>query len=232
MGCQSVWHPFFMLFGVFFHKLFVPLRRKLKKGIKMDNKQNKYISVSYQLYSIDDNGKKSLIEQTEQGRPFTFISGFGFSLDSFEQRICNLAQGEKFDFTLMPAEAFGEYFAEGVHKLPREDFFIDGKFDSANIFPGAVISMKNEEGKHFMMRVTEVENDGVTLDANHPLAGETLEFTGVVLENREATTEEIQQLLARMSHECSGCGGCGGDCDGDCGDDHECGGGGCGHCHH
>ena len=49
----------------------------------MDNKQNKYISVSYQLYSIDANGSKNLVEQTEQGRPFTFITGFGFSLDSF-----------------------------------------------------------------------------------------------------------------------------------------------------
>ena len=162
----------------------------------MDNKQNNYISVSYQLYSIDKDGSKNLVEQTEQGRPFTFISGFGFSLDSFEQRIVNMQKGEKFNFTLAPAEAFGEYFAEGVHKLPREEFVIDGKFD------------------------------------NHPLAGETLQFTGAILENREATAEEIQKLIAQMSHECGGCGSCGGDCGGDCGDDHECGGGGCGHCHH
>ena len=198
----------------------------------MDNKQNNYISVSYQLYSIDKDGSKNLVEQTEQGRPFTFISGFGFSLDSFEQRIVNMQKGEKFNFTLAPAEAFGEYFAEGVHKLPREEFVIDGKFDSANIFPGAVITMKNEEGQHFMVRVTKVEEDGVTLDANHPLAGETLQFTGAILENREATAEEIQKLIAQMSHECGGCGSCGGDCGGDCGDDHECGGGGCGHCNH
>ncbi len=198
----------------------------------MDNKQNKYISVSYQLYTIADDGKKELVEETQQGNPFKFITGFGFSLDSFEQRIADMPQGEKFEFTLKPAEAFGEYFAEGVHKLPREEFFIDGKFDTTNIFPGAVITMKNEDGKHFMVRVTKVEDDGVTLDANHPLAGETLQFTGVVLENREATKEEIQHLLNHMSHECGGCGGCGGDCGDNCGDDHECGGGGCGHCQH
>ena len=191
----------------------------------MDQKQNKYVSVSYQLYTLADDGKKELVEETQQGNPFKLITGFGFSLDSFEQRIANMPQGEKFEFTLKPAEAFGDYFAEGVHKLPREEFLIDGKFDSANIFPGAVITMKDEEGKHFMVRVTEVEDDGVTLDANHPLAGETLQFTGVVLENREATKEEIQQLLNHMSHECGGCGGgcggCGSDCDSDCG-----------HCHH
>ena len=44
----------------------------------MDNKQSKYISVSYQLYSIDANGEKQLEEQTEQERPFRFITGFGF----------------------------------------------------------------------------------------------------------------------------------------------------------
>ena len=49
----------------------------------MNNPENKYISVSYQLYTVED-GKKSLVEQTQQGRPFQFISGFGVSLDAFE----------------------------------------------------------------------------------------------------------------------------------------------------
>jgi FKBP-type peptidyl-prolyl cis-trans isomerase SlyD len=71
----------------------------------MDNKQNKYISVSYQLYSIDENGNKHLEEQTQQGNPFIFISGFGVSLDKFEQEIVGLTPGDKFDFTLQPAEA-------------------------------------------------------------------------------------------------------------------------------
>ena len=197
----------------------------------MDNKQSKYISVSYTLYSIEDNGEKQLVEQTEQGQPFNFITGFGFSLDTFEQHMIELQQGEKFDFTLTPAEAFGDYDEEGVHKMEREKFYVDGRFDSEHIYVDSVIMLNDNEGKRFLARVIAMDNETVTLDTNHPLASKTLQFTGEVLTNRDATKEEIQSILNQLSHECGGCGGhcggCGGD---DCGEDHECGGG-CGHCH-
>ena len=183
------------------------------------DQQNKYISVSYQLYSIDADGKKHLEEQTQQGNPFIFISGFGVSLDAFEQQIVGLEPGAKFDFTLQPAEAFGEYDAQGVHKLQREMFTINGHFDHENIFEGAVITLMDADEKRFMARVVKVEEDGVTVDTNHPLAGNTLQFTGVVLENRAASNEEIQHMLNHLSGEGCGCG-----CD-DCGE------GGCGHHH-
>jgi FKBP-type peptidyl-prolyl cis-trans isomerase SlyD len=197
----------------------------------MDNKQSKYITVSYQLHSIDENGEKHLEEQTQQGQPFQFISGFGFTLDGFEQRIADLQPGTKFDFILQPAEAFGEYDEGGVHKMQREAFCINDHFDHENIYPGAVITLQDEEEHRFMARVTEVEEDGVTIDTNHPLAGLTLQFTGIVLENRDATKEEIQNLINHMGHECCGCDDCN-----DCGGGHEGhqheGGCGCGHCHH
>lgn len=192
----------------------------------MDKAQNKYLSVSYQLYSIDGE-QKNLVEQTQQGKPFIFISGFGVSLDAFEQHIVGLQPGEKFDFTVQPAEAFGEYDEQGVHKMTREAFSINGHFDHEHIFEGAVITMMDEEEHRFMARVAEVTDDHVTIDTNHPLAGETLQFTGVVLENREATAAEIQHMLNHLSGEGCGCG-----CDECEGHDHEHGNGcGCGHCH-
>jgi FKBP-type peptidyl-prolyl cis-trans isomerase SlyD len=192
----------------------------------MDKAQNKYLSVSYQLYTIDGE-QKSLVEQTQQGKPFIFISGFGVSLDAFEQHIVGLQPGEKFDFTVQPAEAFGEYDEQGVHKMTREAFSINGHFDHEHIFEGAVITMMDEEEHRFMARVAEVTDDHVTIDTNHPLAGETLQFTGVVLENREATAAEIQHMLNHLSGEGCGCG-----CDECEGHDHEHGNGcGCGHCH-
>jgi len=192
----------------------------------MDKPLSKYISVSYQLYSVSESGEKQLEEQTQQGRPFQFVSGFGFSLDAFEQYIAGLTPGDKFDFTLPPAEAFGDYDPEGVHTMKREAFTINDHFDHENIYPGAVITLMDEEEHRFMARVEKVEEDGVTIDTNHPLAGQTLQFTGVVLENRDATKEEIQNLINQIGHECCGCD----DCEGH---DHEHEGGcGCGHCHH
>lgn len=190
----------------------------------MDNKLSKYITVSYQLYSITPEGEKHLEEQTQQGQPFQFITGFGFTLDAFEQHVADLQPGDKFDFTLQPADAFGEYDEQGVHKMGREAFSVNGHFDHENIFPGAIITLMDEDEKRFMARVQKVEEDGVTLDTNHPLAGLTLQFTGIVLENRDATKEEIQNLINQISHECCGCD----DCEGH-DHDHDCG---CGHCHH
>jgi len=192
----------------------------------MDKQPNKYISVSYQLFSVDADGTRHLEEQTQQGNPFNFISGFGFSLDGFEQQLVPMQPGEHFDFTLAPAEAFGEYDEHGVHKMKREMFTINEHFDHENIYPGAIITLLDEEEHRFMARVLKVEEDGVTIDTNHPLAGKTLQFTGLVLENREASNDEIQHLLNHLSHECGGCDDCGG-----CGDEHDHGCG-CGHCHH
>ena len=64
----------------------------------MDKPQNKFLSVVYQLYSVAENGEKQLEEQTGDERPFEFITGFGISLDRFEEEVSGLEKGEHFDF--------------------------------------------------------------------------------------------------------------------------------------
>ena len=184
--------------------------------------KNKFMSVVYQLYTIDGE-EKQLEEQTSPERPFEFITGFGVALDAFEQKLMPLEKGSSFDFTLQPAEAFGQYEPEGVHKVDRGIFMINGHFDHENIFEGAIITLMNNEDQRFMAKVKKIEEDGVTIDTNHPLAGKILNFTGSVIENREATEEEVQHMIKHLTGGCSGCGhhhgeGCGEGCD-------------CGHCH-
>ena len=202
----------------------------------MDKAPNKFMSVVYQLYTIAD-GEKTLEEQTSTEQPFEFITGFSIALDAFEQQVMKKEKGSTFDFTLEPSQAFGEYIPEGVHKLSRDVFSINGHFDHDNIFEGAVITLTDTDDHQFMAKVVKIEEDGVTVDTNHPLAGKTLNFTGTVIENRDATEEEIQHLIKHLTGGCSGCGhhhhgdGCEGCGDG-CGHEHHheegCG---CGHCH-
>lgn len=198
----------------------------------MEQAKNKFMSVVYQLYTVVD-GKSTLEEQTSTDRPFEFITGFGIALDTFEQQLMTQEKGSTFDFTLQPSQAFGDYDPEGVHKLNRDVFMINGHFDHENIFEGAVITLMDNEDHQFMAKVKKIEEDGVTIDTNHPLAGKVLQFTGTVIENRDATDEEVQHLIKHLTGGCSGCGHHHGE--GECGGcDHEhhhedgCG---CGHCH-
>jgi len=177
---------------------------------------NKYITVSYRLYVMQD-GEKTLMEEAPKAHPFQFISGMGSTLERFEKEITPLNVGDKFEFIIPMHEAYGEYMPEGVRTVQKEMFEIDGKFDAERIYEGAVIPLQDNEGHHFYATVTQITPDTVTVDLNPPpLAGQrTLTFEGEVVESRPASNEEIQD----MANQLSGC-GCGGDCGG-CG-------GGCG----
>ena len=197
----------------------------------MEKKHNMFMAVSYTLYTVDGENREK-IEEAPTTKPFEFISGFGVTLDEFEKNIVELEPGAQFDFELTKEQAYGDYEEERVLDLDRSIFQINGHFDHENIFVDAIVPLQNEEGNRFYGRVMDITDDKVKLDLNHPLAGKTLNFKGRVLEKREASNQEIQNLVNFLSGE----GGCGcGDCGGGCGD-HECDGHhdhgcGCGHCH-
>jgi FKBP-type peptidyl-prolyl cis-trans isomerases 2 len=184
--------------------------------------ENKYITVAYKLY-VDNKGKEELIEEATAEHPFQFISGVGATLDRFEKEVATLSQGDKFDFTIPSDEAYGEYMPEGVKTVSKDMFNIDGKFDSDRIYTGAIVPLQDNEGHQFYATVGEITDKTVTVDLNHPHAGKDLRFVGEVIISREATNDEIKEMVSAMSDEC-GCSGCGGGCD-----DEES--GCCGHCH-
>ena len=180
---------------------------------------NKYISVSYKLYTVE-NGESEFGEEATAERPFQFLSGFGVTLEEFEKQVAGLEAGADFEFELDKDKAYGDREAARILDLDREMFCINGHFDHENIFVDAIVPLQNEDGNRFYGRVLEITDDKVKMDLNHPLSGKTLCFSGKVIESREATKDEIQGFINRLSGEgCGcGCGDCGGDCD--CGDDH------------
>ena len=186
----------------------------------METVENKYITVAYKLYAIED-GEKDFTEEATAEHPFQFISGLGLTLESFEDQVKDLKAGDKFDFTIACADAYGDFDEEHVIDLPKQIFEVDGKFDSERIVAGNVVPLMTSEGQRINV---------VVMDMNHPLAGCDLNFVGEVIESRPATNEELAEIARMMSGGgCScGCDSCGDGCGDGCGDhDHQ----GCG-CNH
>lgn len=189
--------------------------------------ENNYITVAYKLYVKDEDDKEEeLVEECSAEHPFMFISNLGHTIPAFESAVADLQKGSAFDFVIPCKDAYGEFNDELMFDVEKKMFEINGVFDSQHIYEGNIIPLQGEDGSRFHGTVIEVKDDAVTLDLNHPRAGQDLHFIGTVCENRPATNEEITATLNYMSGE--GCGGGCGSCGG-CGDDGGCGGcGGCG----
>ncbi|MDE5702401.1 MAG: FKBP-type peptidyl-prolyl cis-trans isomerase [Bacteroides sp.] len=179
----------------------------------METVENKYITVAYKLYAIE-NDTKDFTEEATAEHPFQFISGLGLTLDTFENQVKDLNAGDKFDFTIACTDAYGEYDEEHVIDLPKHIFEVDGKFDSKRVVAGNLIPLITSEGQQVNGVVVEVKEDVVVMDMNHPLAGCDLNFVGEVVENRPATNEELAEVARMMSGGgcCCGCDDCGDGC--------------------
>lgn len=175
---------------------------------------NKFVSLSYDL-NVGEDGERELMERATEETPLEFIFGTNSMLEAFEKNLDGLTEGDSFDFVLTPDEGYGEYDDDALVDLPRNIFEQDGKLNEEVIFEGNTVPMMDTNGNRLNGSVVEVKEDIVKMDFNHPLAGETLNFSGKVLAVRESTPEEIAALFAPQGEGC-GCGsGCG------CGDSEE-----------
>ncbi|MCL2650290.1 MAG: FKBP-type peptidyl-prolyl cis-trans isomerase [Candidatus Azobacteroides sp.] len=173
---------------------------------------DKVVSLTYDL-NVGEGDERVLMESTTVERPLIFIFGMGMMLDAFEKNIKDLQKGDKFSFSLNPEEAYGLFDESHVVEIPKNIFEIDGKFDSERIVVDSTIPMMDASGNRLHGTIVEIQDNCVVMDFNHPLAGETLHFTGEIIDVHEPTAEEI----AAMTDEGCGCSSCEGDCKSDCG---------------
>ena len=203
----------------------------------------KHVALHYKLtgYDTPENPDETPeieeIEQTKEGHPFEFIFGVGQLIAGFEKNIEGMKEGDTFDFTLAPCEAYGEYRDEDVHEVPiRIEDLRRGGFPMEFMKVGSELPLQNANGEIMQSEIVRIEKQEVIcrLDLNHPMAGMTLHFEGTIGEVREATEQDKIEYMRQMTGSAScGCGGsCGGDCGGcgGCGGGGNCGGGGCGGC--
>ena len=118
---------------------------------------------------------------TSEGRdPLTFLVGHQQMIPGFEEELMGAEKGERRTFTLEPERAYGEKIAEAVQQIPGEMF--------GDITPEPGMTLMSDVGP---FNVVSVDGDTVTVDFNHKLAGETLQFSVEVVDVRAATAEEI-----------------------------------------
>jgi FKBP-type peptidyl-prolyl cis-trans isomerase SlyD len=181
----------------------------------MQISDNKYVTVTYDL-NVGEGDERELMEQATAQQPLEFVFGVNSMLEAFENQLRGLSQGDTFSFRLTPEEAYGDYDDAKVIELPKNIFEVDGKMDDEMLFEGNILPMMDSSGNQLTGSVVSVCDDVVTMDFNHPLAGETLHFEGVVAGVREASAEEIAALFSGDGCGCcssgenhaNGCNGC------------------------
>ena len=150
----------------------------------------KVVTLVYQLKV--DNREGDIVETVKEEKPFVFLYGAGLMLPKFEENLKGLKAGDDFEFILKSEEAYGKAIEEAVMDLPKNLFEVEGKIEEGLLAEGNVIPMQNNEGQKFNGVVVEVKDESVTMDFNHPLAGDNLHFSGKIMEVREATKEEVE----------------------------------------
>lgn len=165
-----------------------------------------FVALSYELKSDGE-----IVEKVTAEAPLQFVYGAGFLLPKFEEQLTGLDKGDKFAFRLESEDAYGPVIEDAVVDLPKDIFMVDGKIEEGLLEIGNQLPMSDNQGNRLVGIVKEVGDDTVKMDFNHPMAGHTLDFTGEVVEVREATPEDMMPLMGGGGCGCDNGGSC--DCD-------------------
>lgn len=141
--------------------------------------------VVYLDYILRDKAG-TIIEQTEEGESFAYIHGAGQFIPGLERQLEGLNVGDRREIVVPPDEAYGHHDPEGVFSVPRDAFPKDRPLEVGEILMG-----EGEDGEMVPVRIIDVGLMEVRVDANHPLAGETLHFDVTIKNVRDATEEEL-----------------------------------------
>ncbi|HLO92190.1 MAG: FKBP-type peptidyl-prolyl cis-trans isomerase [Chloroflexota bacterium] len=155
----------------------------------MNISQNKVVSLTYELKLNSNLGET--VDMADASSPLIFIFGTGSMLPKFESNLENLTVNDTFEFTLDPADGYGDTLEEAIVDLPIEIFKIDGKLDEEMLKVGNFVPMQDNEGNPLEGRIINITDEKVKMDFNHPLAGKTLHFTGQIIDLRDATPDEL-----------------------------------------
>lgn len=144
--------------------------------------ENCVVSFHYTLTNSDGE----TLDSSKGREPLKYLHGARNIVPGLEKALEGKSAGEKLTVEVQPDEAYGHVNPELVQKVPRAAF--EG---APEIKAGMQFQAQGPTGEVQIITVKEVADDEVTVDANHPLAGEVLHFDIAVEDVREATEDEI-----------------------------------------
>lgn len=136
-------------------------------------------------YTLHVDGEE--IDSSKGQDPLQFLVGYGNIISGLEREMMGMKVGESKDVVVQPADGYGEYDDEAYLDVPRGEFPQD-----MPVQEGLELSVRDDQGQSRYARIDSIEGDTVTLNFNHPLAGDELHFNVKVVNLREPTSEELE----------------------------------------
>jgi FKBP-type peptidyl-prolyl cis-trans isomerase SlyD len=133
----------------------------------------------------DDQGE--VIDESREGVPMPYLHGAGNIVPGLETAMAGRKVGEKFQVAVVPEEGYGVRVEDCMMTVPREQFP-----DDLPIEIGMPVMAEGGDGVPVTLWITNIGESDVTVDANHPLAGATLNFAIEVVGVREPTADELE----------------------------------------
>lgn len=143
---------------------------------------DKVVHIHYTLR----NDEGSILDSSSGGDPLAYLHGKGNLIPGLEQALDGRQSGDRLNLTVEPKDAYGERNEGLVQRVPRRMFS-----GVKEVKAGMRFHAQSEQGER-VVTVTHVTGDLVTVDGNHPLAGQSLSFEVEVTEVRDATAEELE----------------------------------------
>lgn len=141
------------------------------------------VSMQYTL----TNAAGDVIDSSADGQPLEYLHGANNIIPGLEDELTGKKQGDSLQVTVTPENGYGSIEPSLIQEVPLEMFQgVD------QVEPGMAFQSQGPDGEVMMVTVTKVENEQVTIDGNHPLAGQTLTFDVTIDAVREATDDEKQ----------------------------------------
>ncbi|MGE0372563.1 MAG: peptidylprolyl isomerase [Gammaproteobacteria bacterium] len=140
------------------------------------------VSIHYTLTNEEGDELDSSVGQD----PLVYLHGAGNIIPGLEVALVGGSAGDRLDVTVQPEDGYGEVDPDLIRRVPRDAF--EG---IERVEPGMQFQTQGPNGQVMRVTVRETDDSGVLIDANHPLAGQTLYFSVSIEGVRSATEEEL-----------------------------------------